>query len=115
MVYILWQIAVVEWAMPLFYVLGMLFLLGSLLSWFIPTRYRLWPDRVEVTYFTIHVRRPWTDFRCYYADKRGVMLGTFPRQTRLDRFRGQSVRFSRAQDEKERLFAILNDKIGKKA
>ena len=112
---LLWHITVVEWQMPLFYVLGMLFVLGSLLTWFIPTTYTLLPDRIEAIYLAMPMRRSWSDFRCYYVDKKGVMLGTFPHATRLDRFRGMSVRFSKTREEQEALLNILNEKIGKRA
>ncbi|RLC48951.1 MAG: hypothetical protein DRZ79_06615, partial [Candidatus Cloacimonadota bacterium] len=66
------------------------------------------------TYFIIKVEKKYSDFRCYYADKKGVMLGTFSRPRRLDNFRGQSIRFSKTQEEKERLFKLLDEKIGKR-
>ncbi|MCD4828409.1 MAG: hypothetical protein K8R90_03140 [Candidatus Cloacimonetes bacterium] len=112
LVWLLWQIAVVDWQMPLFYVLGIVFVSGSLITWFIPTRYRLWPDRVEAIYLSIRMKRQWSDFRCHYTDKKGVMLSTFAHQSRLDRFRGLSLRFSRNREEKEQLMAILVEKLG---
>jgi len=111
--WLLWQITVIEWHTPLYYVLGMIFVLGSLITWFIPTHYCLWPQRVEAYYVAIPVRRAWSDFRCWYADRRGIMLGTFPHQSRLDRFRGLSLRFSKTRAEKDELITILTEKIGK--
>ncbi len=110
----LWQIAVVEWKMPLFYFLGMFFVLGSLVPYYIPTRYMLREDRIDIAYLTVKISRKYSDFRCFYADKRGIMLGTFPQPNRLDRFRGQSLRFSKKQVEREKLEEILTKKIGAK-
>ena len=58
--------------------------------------------------------RKYNEFKCFYADKKGVMLSTFNRPRGLDRFRGQSVRFTKAQDEKEQIMEFLNKKIGNK-
>ncbi|OQX70930.1 MAG: hypothetical protein B6D62_03200 [Candidatus Cloacimonas sp. 4484_275] len=110
----LWQIAVVTWEMPLFFYLGILVFTISLLPYFIPTKYEFFDDKIVITYFIIKVEKKYSDFRCYYADKKGVMLGTFSRPRRLDNFRGQSIRFSKTQEEKERLFKLLDEKIGKR-
>ena len=111
---LLWQIAVVEWEMPLFYVLGMLLVLGNLAPYYIPTRYKLFETRVDIEYLSIKISRKYSDFHCFYADKKGIMLGTFPQPNRLDRFRGQSLRFSKDRHEREELESILTKKIGAK-
>lgn len=109
---ILYHTAIVEWHAPIYFYLGMLFFIGSLISWFIPTRYELYDDKIMIYYWQIKMEKNWKDFRCWYADKKGVMLGTFTRPRRLDNFRGQSLRFSKSQSEKEALFLILENKIG---
>ncbi len=109
--FLLWQIAVVEWQMPLFYVLGLLLVLGNLAPYYIPTQYKLYEDRIDINYFSIKISRKYSDFHCFYADKKGMMLGTFPQPNRLDRFRGQSLRFSKRQEEKTELKEILERKI----
>lgn len=111
----LWHIAVIEWEMPLFYYLGVLFVLGSLITYFIPTHYELWNDNIIVYYWFIKIERPWSDFGCFYADKKGVMLSTFRMPRRLDAFRGLNMRFSKTKSETEQLFEILSTKIGNKA
>ncbi len=111
---LLWQIAVVEWEMPLFYVLGMLLVLGNLAPYYIPTHYKLYEDRIDIAYFAVKISRKYSDFHCFYADKKGIMLGTFPQPNRLDRFRGQSLRFSKKQEEREQLEEILGRKISAK-
>lgn len=71
-------------------------------------------NRLEVYYFTIRIEKRYDDFRCYYSDEKGVMLGTFRRPRWLDRFRGQSLRFSQSKAEKEELLQLLERKIGNK-
>lgn len=110
---LLWQIAVVQWATPFFYYLGMILVLANLLPYFIPTTYDLYEYDIVIKYLFIRVTRRYKDFGCFYLDKRGVMLSTFKTPRRLDSFRGQSLRFSKTQAEKEALIEILTRKIGK--
>lgn len=109
----LWLIAVVQWQMPYFYFLGMLLILGNLLPYFIPTTYYLYEYEIVIHYSLVKITRKYSDFGCFYADKRGVLLSTFKLPRRLDRFRGQSLRFSRDQTEKPALIDILTRKVGK--
>ncbi|MCF7793753.1 MAG: hypothetical protein K9N09_04615 [Candidatus Cloacimonetes bacterium] len=111
----LWRIAVIEWEMPLFYYLGMIIFLGSLIPYFIPTTYELYNKKIRVFYWFIKMERSYSDFGSYYSDKRGVMLSTFKMPRRLDAFRGLNLRFSKTRSEKEKLFEILEEKIGNRA
>lgn len=111
---ILYQTTIISWQAPIYFYLGMLFFIGSLITWFIPTTYILYDDKVDIWYWKIKMSRPWTDFGCWYVDKKGVMLSTFKRPRRLDGFRGQSLRFSKSKAEQERLFEILADKAGER-
>jgi hypothetical protein len=110
---LLWEIAVVKWAMPLYYYLGMALIIISLLPYFIRTHYQMFSTGFVVHYGPIRIKRQYADFGCFYADKRGIMLSTFKMPRRLDPFRGQSLRFSKTQTEKEALIALLTEKIGK--
>jgi hypothetical protein len=112
--YGLWQLCIETWKMPGLFYLGLLIIFLDLLPFYIPTRYRFYESEVQVTYFIMSARRKYSDFRCWYADRKGVMLGTFARPSRLDRFRGQSVRFSKAREEQPDLFLLLEEKIGKR-
>jgi hypothetical protein len=112
--YFLWNLAVTQWHQPWYYFLGMLLVLGSLLPYFIPTSYYLYEYEIVIVYLVLRISRKYTDFGCFYSDKRGVMLSTFKLPRRLDPFRGQSLRFSKGQMEKEQLFEILGRKIGNK-
>jgi hypothetical protein len=84
-----------EWYMV---ALGGLFLFGSLASYFLPTKYALSDDGVELRRLGRTVRRGWSEFRSFYADKRGLMLSTFDRPSRMDAFRGFNIHFSGNRD-----------------
>jgi len=107
-------LTVVNWQQPLYYYLGMGLVLINLLPYFVLTEYELYEDKILIRYLFFKVSRPYTDFGCYYQDKRGIMLSTFKLPRRLDAFRGQSLRFSAKAEEKEELNRILSEKIGKK-
>jgi len=111
---LLWNITVVSWKAPLYYYIGMILVLTSLLPWFIPTDYELDQTGIRIRYLIITINRNYSDFGCFYQDKRGIMLSTFKMPRRLDPFRGQSLRFSGSRTEVEPLNAILLEKIGKK-
>jgi len=111
--FVLWQIVIIGWGYPIFYYGGMLLIIATLLPYFIPTSYCLSEDKITIHYLWMKVERKYADFGCFYADKRGIMLSTFKLPRRLDTFRGQSLRFSGSQKEKEALITILKEKIGK--
>jgi hypothetical protein len=92
----------------------MLLVLVNLLPYFIQTEYELYEDRYLARYLFIKISRPYSDFGCFYQDKRGIMLSTFKMPRRLDAFRGQSLRFSKDRQEETELISILTTKIGKK-
>ncbi len=109
----LYKLAIVEWSMPFFYFAGLILVIGNLLPYFIVTEYELYEREIRIRYIFIKVNRPWTDFGCFYKDKRGVMLSPFKLPRRLDPFRGLSLRFSKTQAELPALLEILKEKIGK--
>ncbi|MDA3814081.1 MAG: hypothetical protein PF570_07505 [Candidatus Cloacimonetes bacterium] len=109
---LLWKITVINWNMPLFFYLGMGVFMLSLITYFIPTTYELFEEKIIVHYWLIKVERPYSHFGCYYIDKKGIMLSTFKMPRKLDPFRGLSLRFSKPRNEKDELVKILEDKIG---
>ncbi|GAB1365485.1 hypothetical protein MASR1M36_03560 [Candidatus Cloacimonadaceae bacterium] len=110
----LYWLSVIHWQQPLYYILGMLLVLGNLLPYFILTEYELYEDRYVIRYLFFKVSRAYSDFGCFYEDKHGIMLSTFKIPRRLDAFRGQSFRFSAKGNERDELNRILSEKIGKK-
>jgi len=110
---ILWYITVIEWNTPFFFFAGMILVIANLTPYFIVTKYDIYDDEVMVTYLFLKISRKFTDFGCFYKDKRGIMLSTFKVPRRLDVFRGQSLRFSKTGVEIEKLTDILKERITK--
>ena len=110
---LLWQLTVVTWDQPLFYVLGMLILLLSLMPYFVPTTYFFYEDRFLVKYPFFKIEKPYSEYGCFYVDKLGIMLSTFKKPRKLDAFRGQSIRFSKTASERDEIISFLANKIGK--
>jgi hypothetical protein len=111
----LWRIAVIDWEMPLFYYLGVGIFVLSFTPYFIATTYEFYDDKIVIHYWIIKVEKPYSNYGCYYFDKKGVMLSTFKMPRRLDPFRGLNIRLTKSQEEKEKLLEILEEKIGNKA
>ncbi len=98
----------------LWWIIGILLIVTSVTTYFIPTRYTFFRKKVEIRYWFFKIERPYSDFGCFYSDKYGVMLSTFSQPRRLDPFRGTSIRYSKTQEEKADLLAFLEEKIGKR-
>jgi len=114
MAYILWELAVVTWEQPLFYILGIMILFIGLAPYFVPTRYYFFEEGLLVQYPILKVEKLYKDFGCFYVDKSGIMLSTFKLPRRLDAFRGQSIRFSKTREEREAIIEFLKAKVGKR-
>lgn len=110
---LLYKITVIDWNYPIFYYGGMFLVIINLLPYFIVTEYNLLDSEIEIRYWFMKIKRNYSDFGCFYRDKRGIMLSTFKMPRRLDAFRGQSLRFSKDRAELDQLIDILKTKIGK--
>lgn len=99
---------------PFWVILSLIFLFGSLLPYFIPTEYRFYDDHIVVSYIGFENKNQYSKYKCFYADKKGIMLSTFKKPRRLDRFRGQSIRFTKLQSEREEIMNFLETKIDKR-
>ncbi|MGC8893800.1 MAG: hypothetical protein ACP5QG_03010 [candidate division WOR-3 bacterium] len=73
---------------PWWCVLTLIVVFLSLYSFWLPTRYTLDDEGIEVSRFLYRRRFPWSRFRRYEVDKGGIFLGTFRKSSRLDPFRG---------------------------
>jgi hypothetical protein len=111
--WILWQLAIVQWDQPLYYILGIVILFLGIFPYFVPTEYYFFENDILVQYPIIKIEKKYSDFGCFYVDKNGIMLSTFKRPRRLDSFRGQSIRFSKTQKERNEIIPFLKEKIGK--
>lgn len=96
---------------PFWVILSLIFLVGSLFPYFIPTTYKFYQDKLVVFYLSFKNENRYSKYKCFYADKKGIMLGTFNKPRRLDSFRGQSIRFTKEQKEKEKIMKFLETKI----
>lgn len=110
-------IGVILWTIfkntPLYYVLGVLMLFIGIIPYFVETKYSFFEDHLLVNYPLVKIEKKYEEYGCFYFDKKGVMLSTFKSPRRLDAFRGQSVRLSKSQAEREELHKLLLEKIGK--
>jgi len=111
--YILWELAIVKWDQPLYYILGILVLFISLIPYFVPTSYYFFEEGFLVQYPFVKIEKLYAEYGCLYTDKLGIMLSTYKQPRRMDSFRGQSIRFSKTRSEKEEILVFLKEKIGK--
>jgi hypothetical protein len=96
---------------PLLLALSVAIMLGSLSSFFLPTRYELDDDKVKIIYLISMRERKWGTFRSYYVDKNGILLSPFERPSRLENFRGLYIRFNHNKDQ---VVDFVKSKIAKK-
>lgn len=82
-----------------FLLLSVIFLLGSLSTFFLPTTYELSEDGLKVKFFFNTRQMEWGKYRSFYADKNGVLLSPFEKPSRLENFRGIYLRFNQNKDE----------------
>jgi len=68
-------------------------------GFFLPSSYSLDGEGLVWKRLFFRFRRPWSHFRCYYADRFGVMLTPGNRPSRLDPWRGVNLWFGSADDE----------------
>ncbi len=77
---------------------GVIFM-GTLSTFFFPTRYEISKDRIKVKYLVNKVEKEMRHFRSFYPDKNGVLLSPFTRPSRLENFRGLYVRYHLNKEE----------------
>jgi len=94
-----------------FLILSVIFLVGSLSSFFLPTTYLFQDDYIIVKTIFRRFSKQWGSFKSYYPDKNGVLLSPFPHPTRLENFRGLYIRFN---NNKTEVVNFIKQKIGDK-
>ena len=82
-----------------FLLLSIIFLLGSLSTFFLPTTYELSEDGIKVKFFFNTRQTEWGKYRSFYVDKNGVLLSPFEKPSRLENFRGIYLRFNQNKEE----------------
>ncbi len=111
MAVILWNITIVGWQQPLYYILGVIVLFIGVIPYFVSTKYEFYEHRFIVRYPFITIEKSYSDYGSFYVDKNGIMISTFKQVSRLDAFRGQSVRFSKSREEKQAIIEFLSTKL----
>ena len=94
----------------LFTIIGTIVLLGSMRSFYFPTIFKLYDDRVEVTYTISSKSRQWKSFRSVYPERNGVHLSPFVRPSRMENFRGLFMQYGTADQNK--ILEIVESKVG---
>jgi hypothetical protein len=94
----------------LFTMIGTVVLLGSMRSFYFPTNFKLYDDRVEVTYTISSKSRQWKSFRSVYPERNGVHLSPFVRPSRMENFRGLFMQYGNADQDK--ILEIVESKVG---
>ncbi len=79
--------------------IGILLLLLSMWSYFMPCRFRMDAEGVSKKSVFGVERKTWKQVRSIVPDRYGVLLSPFPQPTRLAKFRGLSVQFSGNREE----------------
>ena len=98
-------IAVMAWTIQsvfrttYFTVVAVLLVWGQVAGFFLPTRYELTDEKVNVQGLVTRREKKWSEFRSYYVDPNGLLLSPCVGRSRLERFRGVSLQFHGNRDE----------------
>lgn len=90
--------------------LSLLILTASLHSFFTQTEYRLSEEGVEVKGVFGHLKKNWSDFKRFYADKKGITLSPFEKPSRLEAFRSVRLLFG---GNREDVVEFVSKNIGR--
>lgn len=89
-------------------ILAGVFLLISMSRYVLPTYFHLDDGNVTVRFLGHASRMPWSDVQRLSVDRVGVHLSPFKQPSRLDSFRGVSLRFAGNADE---VIRFAKDKV----
>lgn len=110
-------VALVAWTLQTwlhagyFTVIAVLLVWGQVASFFLPTYYTLTEDSIAVRGALGRREKAWSDFRSYLIDREGVLLSPFAERSRLERFRGLSLRF---HGNREQVIAFVEDAMARR-
>jgi len=76
-----------------------LFVLLSVSSFLLPTRYRLTRDAVEVRSLGVVRARPWNEMKRFEEDEAGLFLSPFEKRSWLDAYRGVRLALGGNRDQ----------------
>lgn len=89
---------------PFWVILSGMLLFVSLFGYFVPTSYELSEQGVQVKRGPNKYFLPWSRFRSYCFDSRGVLLSPFTEPNRLENFRGNYILIRQDRREEVREF-----------
>ncbi|MCK4232962.1 hypothetical protein KAU34_05330 [candidate division WOR-3 bacterium] len=95
---VMWITILLFWGIGWF-IISLILVGGSILPYFLPTRYILSKDGIVIYSFFTRQKKKWKDYRSFYVDKNGVFLSPFKKPTRLENFRGVYIRFHKNKEE----------------
>lgn len=78
---------------PMFSLLALIIMMGSLAKFYFPTRFKMSDRGVTIKTTTQTLFKEWKIYRSCYPDKKGVLLSPFLGPSRLENFRGLYVMF----------------------
>jgi hypothetical protein len=87
----------------------LLILLGP---YVLPTRFEVSQTGVKVFFFLFNRNRPWSIYKRHAILRDGVFLGTEPKPSRVDSFRGDFLRFSAAAEpDRQRVIDLVRQNV----
>ncbi len=89
--------------------LSLVILAASLAPFYLPTRYRMSEDGIEIESIFGARKKAWDLYRRFTVDRHGILLSPFDRPSRLDRFHGLNIRFD--APDRERVIGYVERKI----
>ena len=88
------SLTVLALAGPLMAALATVILAGSVGPFFVTTKYRLTPDKVEVRSPFQNISRPWGGFKRVHLGNRGISLNPYSKRHLLESYRSVVLRFA---------------------
>jgi len=85
----------------------LLILLGP---YVLPARFEVSAAGVKVFFFLFNRNRPWSAYKRYAIQRDGVFLGTEPKPSRVDSFRGDFLRFAAGAD-RQRVIDLVREHV----
>ena len=105
-------IGIYTWTYSLiFTALTTMILICSLAGFYFPIRYQFFDNNLMIKYTVTTIKKEWSQFRSYYADKNGVLLSPFPDPSRLENFRGVFLRYGYGDCDREKIVHFVKSKI----
>ena len=97
------------WGAP-YGILAPMLLLILLGPYVLPARFEVSQAGVKVFFFLFNRNRPWSVYKRYVIQRDGVFLGTEPKPSRVDSFRGDFLRFSAGVD-RQRVIDLVREHV----